>query len=43
VVAEGSKEVKKAGDGKAVKDRDIDKRELHGRSICWPRRKEKRL
>jgi len=30
VVAEDNKEIKKTGDGKAVKD--IDERELHGRT-----------
>jgi hypothetical protein len=38
VVTEDNKEVKKTGDGKALKD--IDEKELHGRT-SWLRRSKK--
>jgi hypothetical protein len=41
VVAEDQKEVKKRGDGKAVKE--IDEKELHGRTSCLRRSKEEAL
>jgi hypothetical protein len=41
VVADGNKEVKKTGDGKAVKD--IDEKELHGRTSHLRRSKEEAI
>ena len=38
MVAEDNKEVKKTGDGEGVKD--IDEKELHGRTSCLRRSKE---
>jgi hypothetical protein len=35
MVAEGDKEVKEKGDGKAVKG--VDEKELHDRTGCWQR------
>jgi hypothetical protein len=41
VFAEDNKEVKKTGDGKAVKD--IDEKKLHGRTSCLRRSKEEAI
>jgi hypothetical protein len=41
VVTEDKKEVKKRGDGKAVKE--IDEKELHGRTSCLRRSKEEAI
>jgi hypothetical protein len=41
VVAEDKKEVKKRGDGKSVKE--IDEKELHGRTSCLWRSKEEAI
>jgi hypothetical protein len=41
VVAKDKKEVKKRGDGKAVKN--IDEKELHGRTSCLRRSKEEAI
>jgi hypothetical protein len=41
VVAEDNKEVKKRGDSKAVKD--IDEKDLHGRTSCLRRSKEEAI
>jgi hypothetical protein len=41
VVSEGNKEVKKRGDGKAVKD--IGEKRLHGRTNCLRRSREEAI
>jgi hypothetical protein len=41
VVAEDNKNVKETGDGKTVKD--IDEKELHGRTRCLRRSKEEAI